>query len=55
MLGNGTNYQVQSIDSMGSGSWTNVGDVIVGSGQELQHFISLRDRLKSFFRVNEEQ
>ena len=50
VLGPGTNYQVQAIDDLG-GTWTNDGEVIVGSGQELQHFISLRDLLHRFYRV----
>ena len=54
-LGTGTNYQVQAIDSMGGTTWTNVGDVIEGAGQELQHFMTIRDRRQQYHRVNEAQ
>jgi len=50
----GTNYQLQAISSMGNGgSWSNVGDVVVGSGQELQHFISVRSVTQQYYRVLE--
>ena len=53
VLGPGTNYQVQTLDDMVTGGWTNVGGVVAGSGQELQHFISIRKGTNEFYRVIE--
>ena len=44
VLGTGTNYQIQGINSLIGGGWTNIGGVVVGAGQELQHFISIRGK-----------
>jgi hypothetical protein len=48
----GKMYQIQAIDKLGVGGWTNVGEPIEGGGM-VQQFISTRITEKMFYRVVE--
>jgi hypothetical protein len=47
----GKTYQVQGISDLGTGQWINIGEPIVGNGDEMQHFISFRGEDQKFYRV----
>ncbi|MCL5099402.1 MAG: thrombospondin type 3 repeat-containing protein, partial [Candidatus Omnitrophica bacterium] len=50
----GKTYQIQMISKVGS-TWTNVGDPIVGTGDNVSRFISTRTENEEFYRVVEVQ
>ena len=49
----GKTYQVQAIQELGTGGWTNVSDPVKGSGDMVQMFISTREEGFKFYRVVE--
>jgi NAD-dependent dihydropyrimidine dehydrogenase PreA subunit len=48
-------YQLQRVSDLGTTTWENVGDPVVGDGGMLQHFISTRETERGFYRVIEVQ
>jgi hypothetical protein len=48
-------YQLQKVTDLGTQSWENVGEPVVGDGGMLQHFISTRETERGFYRVIEVQ
>lgn len=49
----GKTYQVQAIEELGTGGWTEVEDPVEGSGDMVQMFISTREEGFKFYRVVE--
>ena len=49
----GKTYQIQAIEELGTGGWTEVSDPVAGSGDMVQMFISTREEGFKFYRVVE--